>query len=85
MPYWPVLVVHMIDTSVGKGQLVDPWQAKITWGLKDDVCWLWGTAAGACNWPCARDKIGGVLWQPDNSGGLIMSQGLLCLWIFCHG
>jgi len=37
-----------------------------------------------CNWPCTRDKVRGVLWQPDHNSHLVVFQRLLCLQVFCH-
>src|SRR6266850_5655280 len=51
--------------------------------MEDDVSWPWGTAAGARDWHFARDKVGGVLWQPDHDGCFIMVQRLQCLRVFC--
>jgi len=65
--------VHSIDTGIVERQLIDPWQAKIAWGMEDNVCWTWGAAAGACDWSCARDKVGGVLWQSDHDGSAVLS------------
>jgi len=75
----------MVDTGIMESQLVDPWQAKIAWASEDDICGMWGTVTDACNWPCAGNEVGGVLWQPDYDGCLIMAQRLLHLRIFCSG
>src|SRR6267142_6811414 len=52
--------------------------------MEDDVLWSWGTTAGVCCWPCTRDKVGRVLWQPDHDGYLVMVQRLRCLRVFCR-
>jgi len=67
--------------GIVKGQLIDPWQTKIARGSEDDVCGMWGTAAGACDWPCTRKEAGGMLRQLDDDRCLIVPQRL---WIFLH-